>query len=66
VYLVEHLFEIGGEGVEDAGTQGAGDVIDVVEQLGGRPLGVVVQADQTGVEGAELSVGPEGGLIGRL
>ena len=38
----------------------------MVEQLGGSTLGILLQAYQTGVEGAQLLVGAQGGLVGRL
>jgi hypothetical protein len=66
VHFLEGALEIGCEGVFDLGAQGLGDVADVVEQLGGRALGVVLQLDQARVQCAQLLVGRECGFIGRL
>ena len=50
--------------MQDLGAQGLGDLVDVVQQLGSSTLGVVVQALQAGVEGAQLLVGREGSVAG--
>jgi hypothetical protein len=62
-YLLQHLIEIGREGVQDLSSQSLSDLVDVVEQLGGRSLGVFLQEDQAGVESSELLVGSQGSLI---
>jgi hypothetical protein len=64
VQLLEDGIEVGGEGVEDASTQGVGDVGDVVEQLRSGALGGVLELDQAGVQGAQLLVGGKGGVVG--
>jgi len=65
-YLLQHLVEIRREGVQYLGAQGLCNLIHMVEQLGGSTLGILLQAYQTGVEGAQLLVGAQGGLVGRL
>ena len=60
--LFQQVMELGGEGLQDGGAQGVGDLVDVVQQLGGSTFGVVLQALQAGVEGAQLLVGREGSV----
>jgi hypothetical protein len=60
--LLENALEVGREGIEDLGAQRLGDLVDVVEQLRRRTLGIVLQVDQTGVEGAQLLVWLQGRL----
>ena len=57
MHLLEEGVEVGGEGIEDPGAQGLGDLADVVEQLRGGALGVVVEVEQAGVQRAQLLVG---------
>lgn len=64
--LLENAVEVCGEGIEDFGAQGLGDLGDVVEQLRGSTLGIVVECGQTGVQRAQLLVGREGSFLGRL
>ena len=66
MHLLEDAVEVGGEGIEDLGAQRLGDLADVMEQLRGSTLGVVLELDQTGVQRAQLLVGREGSLVGRL
>jgi hypothetical protein len=54
--LLEDPFEIGREGIVDVCAQAPGDVVDVVEQLWSGTLGLVLQVDEAGVEGAQLLV----------
>lgn len=66
MHLAEDAVEVGGEGIEDLGAQGLGDVGDVVEQVLAGALGVVLKVDQTGVQRTQLFVGREGSFVGRL
>jgi hypothetical protein len=62
--LGEQLVQIRGEGIKDLSAKVLGDGVHVVEQLGCRTLGVVVESQQPGVEGPELLVRRKGSLVG--
>lgn len=62
-HFLEHTLQWLGEGVEDAGSEGLGDLVDVVEELGCSALGILLQTVQLRVQRAELPVGLQGGII---
>lgn len=66
VDLLEDALEMGGKGMVNVCAQALGDAADVVEQLGRGSLGVVLQVDEAGVQGAQLLVWLEGGLAGSM
>lgn len=62
--FLEYSVHLAGKGIEDLGPQGLCNLLDVEEQLGSGALGFVLQADQTGVQRAQLLVRLEGVFIG--